>query len=154
MALPVPVYEIAQGKGFDKFVRSFLMKYGRLNVNDQMLIHLLCAKLGGHLRANMQALPLGVGEGTFEEFATELATKFGENESPKRIEAYMELKRLKCSSNITEYCVELEQLSRSAYPESSERELSIIRTGALISQLTERPEYVQLFTLVEQSATE
>ncbi|EYC34955.1 hypothetical protein Y032_1232g3776, partial [Ancylostoma ceylanicum] len=155
MALPdVPVYDQPQGKGFDKFLRSFLMKYGGLNLDDEMLIHLLCSKLGGQPRAVMEALPQDVRDGTFEGFASALMTKFKENESARRMEAYIKLKKLKPSTSITEYCVELEQLSRAAYLESTERELSILRTGELISQLTEWPEYVQLFTVVEQTATE
>ncbi|KIH47666.1 hypothetical protein ANCDUO_22269 [Ancylostoma duodenale] len=63
--------------------------------------------------------------------------EFKENESARRMEAYVKLKKLRASTNITEYCVELEQLSRAAYPESTEKELSILRTGELISQLTE-----------------
>ncbi|VDN31820.1 unnamed protein product [Cylicostephanus goldi] len=39
--------------------------------------------------------------------------------------------------NAQEYCVRLEQLTRAAYPESSEREFSILRTGEVIAQLTE-----------------
>ncbi|KAL6726350.1 hypothetical protein Aduo_008333 [Ancylostoma duodenale] len=155
MALPdVPIYDNAQGKGFDQFLRSFLMKYGGLNLDDEVLIHLLCSKLGGQPHAVMETLPLNVRDGTFEEFTSALMAKFKENESARRMEAYIKLKKLRASSNITEYCVELEQLSRAAYPESTEKELSILRTGELISQLTEWPEYVQLFAVVEQTATE
>lgn len=102
----------------------------------------------------METLPPDVREGTFEGFASALMAKFKENESARRMEAYIKLKKFRPSSNITEYCVELEQLSRTAYPESTERELSILRTGELISQLTEWPEYVQLFAVIEQTDTE
>ncbi|VDO81693.1 unnamed protein product [Heligmosomoides polygyrus] len=47
----------------------------------------------------------------------------------------------------------LEKLSRAAYPELSERGLSTMRTGKLITKLTSWPEYVQLFTEVEQTST-
>ncbi|KAL6743019.1 hypothetical protein Aduo_016106 [Ancylostoma duodenale] len=155
MALPdVPIYDNAQGKGFDQFLRSFLIKYGSMNLDDGVLIHLLCSKLGGQPRAVTETLPLNVRDGTSEEFTFTLMAKFKENESARRMEAYIKLKNLRASTNITEYCVELEQLSRAAYPESTEKELPILRTGELISQLTEWPEYVQLFAVVEQTATE
>ncbi|KIH63692.1 hypothetical protein ANCDUO_06007 [Ancylostoma duodenale] len=110
MALPdVPVYDYAQGKGFDEFLTSFLMKCGSLNLDDVMLIHSLCSKLGGQPRAVMETLPQDVREGTFEGFASALMAKFKENESARRMEAYIKLKKLTPSTNITEYCVELEQ---------------------------------------------
>ncbi|KAL6728915.1 hypothetical protein Aduo_000018 [Ancylostoma duodenale] len=69
MALPdVPIYDNEQGKGFDQFLRSFLIKYGSLNLDDEVFIHLLCSKLGGQPRAVMETLPLNVRDGTFEEF--------------------------------------------------------------------------------------
>ncbi|KAL6723458.1 hypothetical protein Aduo_018465 [Ancylostoma duodenale] len=111
MALPgVRVYDHAQGKGFDKFVRSFLMKYGGLNLDHDMLIHLLCSKLGEQPRAVMETLPQDVRDGTSEGFASALTAKFKENESARRMEAYIKLRKLRPSTNITDYCVELEQL--------------------------------------------
>ncbi|KIH45894.1 hypothetical protein ANCDUO_24056, partial [Ancylostoma duodenale] len=129
VALPdVPGYEDAKGKGFDKFLTSFLMKYGSLNLDDVTLIHLLCSKLGGQPRVVMETLPqdvregtfegfssalmADVREGTFEGFSSALMAKFKENESARRMEAYIKLKKL-TPTNITEYCVDLEQLSRA-----------------------------------------
>ncbi|KHJ97507.1 hypothetical protein OESDEN_02511 [Oesophagostomum dentatum] len=131
MALPdVPVYDNPQDKGFDAFLRSFLMKYGSLNLGDQMLIHLLCTKLGGQPRTVMETLPLDAMNGTFDGFVTVLREKLKQNESARRMEAYVKLKKLRSAGSIFDYCVELEQLSRAAYPESSEKELSILRTDS------------------------
>ncbi|VDO71348.1 unnamed protein product [Heligmosomoides polygyrus] len=48
----------------------------------------------------------------------------------------------------------LEKPSRKAYPDMTERELSTLRSGKLITQLTTWPACVQLFTVLEQAPSE
>ncbi|KAK6054604.1 zinc knuckle [Cooperia oncophora] len=64
------------------------------------------------------------------------------------MKAYL-VKHLKKRGGVTEFCLELERLSREAYPDASEEELSRTRAGELVSQLTDWPEYLQLFTTME-----
>ncbi|KIH42777.1 zinc knuckle, partial [Ancylostoma duodenale] len=70
------------------------------------------------------------------------------------MQAYMELKQLRRKGAVTEYCVKLEHLTRKAYPHLGEDELSITRAGELVSQLVEWPEYLQLYSVMEQSTPE
>ncbi|VDO93779.1 unnamed protein product [Heligmosomoides polygyrus] len=155
MALPdVGIYEDAHGKGFESFLKSFLIKYKELNLPDDVLIYLLCSKLKGYPFTVMQTLPVEIRECSFSEFTAALSVKFKQNDAAKGMEAHVKLKNLKCTESIADYCVELEKLSRTAYPELTEGELSTIRTGELITQLMEWPEYVQMFAIVEQTPSE
>ncbi|VDN23645.1 unnamed protein product [Cylicostephanus goldi] len=79
---------------------------------------------------------MDVREGTFQDFMTAFKVIFNENGSANRMEAYVSLKNLS-SWTISEYCARLEQLTRAAYPESAERELSMLHTGELIAQFPE-----------------
>ncbi|VDO18627.1 unnamed protein product [Heligmosomoides polygyrus] len=133
------IYEDAHGKGFESFLKSFLMKNKGLNLPYDVLIH---------------TLPVEIREGSFSEFTAALSVKFKQNDVAKRMEAHVKLKNLKCTDSIADYCVELEKLSRTAYPELTQGELSTIRTGELITQLMEWPEYAQMFAIVEQTPSE
>ncbi|VDP34799.1 unnamed protein product [Heligmosomoides polygyrus] len=80
-----------------------------------------------------------------------LSAKFKERDSAMRMDAYVKLSSLRLYGTIADCCVELEKLSRTAYPVMTKRELSTLRSGELITQLTAWPEYVQLFTVLEQA---
>ncbi|KAK6058942.1 hypothetical protein COOONC_03464 [Cooperia oncophora] len=134
MALPdVPIFSHPQGKGFETFVTSFHIKYGGLGLQDSMLIHLMCSKLQGYPKSVMETLPRSVREGTYANFIEALRVKLKENDSAQRTEVYIKLKQLrKLLGNRL-----LEELTRRAYQDASEKELSMIRAGELITQLTE-----------------
>ncbi|KAK6042101.1 hypothetical protein COOONC_20394, partial [Cooperia oncophora] len=155
MALPeVPLFSHPQGKGFENFVTSFYMKYGRLGLQDNMLIHLMCSKLQGYPRAVMETLPRNDRESSYANFVEALRAKLKENDVARRTEAYIKLKQLRKRSSVTDYCVELEELTQRVYQDASDKELSMIRAGELITQLTEWKEYIQLFSTLEQSRQE
>ncbi|EYC37386.1 hypothetical protein Y032_0796g2397 [Ancylostoma ceylanicum] len=185
--LEVEMFSDPHGRGFSEFVMRFSMKYGNLGLRDHMLVHLLFSKLDGYPKAVAEALPKHVREGSFEhiiealsskfkenESATQmkaymelkhlrmtkdvtregsfehiieaLSSKFKENESATQMKAYMELKHLRMTKDVTRYCLELESPTRRAYPDASEENSQERESW---SQLTEWPEYLQLFTTME-----
>ncbi|EYC41202.1 hypothetical protein Y032_0577g222, partial [Ancylostoma ceylanicum] len=155
MALPeVEIFKDPQGRGFSKFVTRFGMKYGNLGLRDDMLAHLLFSKLEGYPKAVAEALPKYIREGSFQEILEALRSKFKTNESANQMKAYMEFKHLKMTKDVTRYCLELESLSRKAYPDASEGDLSRTRAGELVSQLTGWLEYLHFFTTMELAPKE
>ncbi|XGW34732.1 hypothetical protein V3C99_018613 [Haemonchus contortus] len=130
------------------------MKYGGLGLQDEMLIHLMCSKLQGYPKAVVETLPRSLKEGSYVNFVEALRAELKENEVAQRTETYIKLKQLRKRSSVTDYCLELEDLTRKVYPDASEKELSMIRASELITQLTEWKEYVQLFNTLEQSKQE
>uniref|UniRef100_A0A7I5E5W1 CCHC-type domain-containing protein n=1 Tax=Haemonchus contortus TaxID=6289 RepID=A0A7I5E5W1_HAECO len=130
------------------------MKYGGLGLQDEMLIHLMCSKLQGYPKAVVETLPRSLKEGSYVNFVEALRAKLKENEVAQRTETYIKLKQFRKRSSVTDYCLELEDLTRKVYIDASEKELSMIRAGELITQLTEWKEYVQLFNTLEQSKQE
>ncbi|EYC13488.1 hypothetical protein Y032_0043g741 [Ancylostoma ceylanicum] len=155
MALPeVEIFKDPQGRGFSEFVTRFDMKYGNLGLRDDMLAHLLFSKLEGYPKAVAEALPKYIREGSFQEILEALRSKFKTNESANQMKAYMEFKHLKMTKDVTRYCLELESLTRKAYPVASEEDLSRTRAGELVSQLTGWPEYLHFFTTMELAPKE
>ncbi|KAK6036711.1 zinc knuckle [Cooperia oncophora] len=127
----------------------FTMKYQSLGLRNDLLTQLLLSKLQGYPKAVAKSLPKLVREGNFESLVEALRAKLAVDNSAMQMKAYLDLKHLKKRGGVTEFCLELERLSREAYPDASEEELSRTRAGELVSQLTDWPEYLQLFTTME-----
>ncbi|KAK6017922.1 zinc knuckle, partial [Ostertagia ostertagi] len=135
LTLPdVNTYNDPNGREFGDFLAQFRLKYQGLRLDDDMLVHLLLSKLDGFLSVR--------GRGATQD-------KFKENESSTQMNAYMKLKTLRMEGDVTSYCVELEKLTQRAYPEASEQELSRTRASELVAQLSNWPEYLQLYTTME-----
>ncbi|KAK6009174.1 integrase core domain protein [Ostertagia ostertagi] len=150
MALPeVEIFDDPQGRKFNDFILRFTMKYSNLGLRNDLLNHLLLTKLEGYPKAVAKTLPKHIREGNFDVLVEALRAKFEVNDSAMQMKAYLDLKRLRKTGDVTRYCLELERLSREAYPDASEEELSRTRAGELVSQLTDWPEYLQLYTTME-----
>ncbi|KAK6034557.1 hypothetical protein COOONC_27937 [Cooperia oncophora] len=141
MALPeVKVYSDPQREGFDQFIMRFTMKYRSLGLRNDLLNQLLLSKLQGYPKRLVR-------EGNSESLVEALRAKLAVDNSAMQMKAYLDLKHLKKHGGVTEFCLELERMSREAYPDASEEELSRTRAGELVSQLTDWPEYLQLFAV-------
>ncbi|VDO73496.1 unnamed protein product [Haemonchus placei] len=137
MALPGPtLFSHPQRKGFEHFIYSFHMKYGGLGLQDEMLIHLMCLKQQEYAK----------------DFVEALRAKLKENEFAQRTETYVKLNQLRKRSLVTDCCLKLEDFTHQVHIDASEKESSSIR--ALVTQLIEWKEYVQLFSTLELSKQE
>ncbi|KAK6050755.1 zinc knuckle [Cooperia oncophora] len=96
--------------------------------------------------------PRSVKQAGFKAIVEALCDKFKENESSAQLNAYMKLKTLRKEGDVTSYCVELEKITQRAYPGASEEELSRTRASELVAQLSDWPEYLQLYTAMERNA--
>ncbi|KAK6024927.1 hypothetical protein OSTOST_09187 [Ostertagia ostertagi] len=117
----------AEDQGLDPIRRRRGVK-----AQDELLNHLLLSKLDGYPKAVAKALPKHIREGNFDGLVDALRSKFEVNSSSIQMKAYMDLKRLRRSGDVTRYCLELERLTREAYPDASEEELSRTRAGELL----------------------
>ncbi|KAK6059773.1 hypothetical protein COOONC_02577 [Cooperia oncophora] len=155
LTLPdVSVYDDPNGKDFGDFLAQFKLKYQGLALDNDMLVHLLFSKLDGFPRSVADALPRSVKQAGFKAIVEALRDKFKENESSAQLNAYMKLKTLRKEGDVTSYCVELEKITQRAYPGASEEELSRTRASELVAQLSDWPEYLQLYTAMEVAPKE
>ncbi|EYB89989.1 hypothetical protein Y032_0224g2693 [Ancylostoma ceylanicum] len=125
------------------------MKYANLGLENDILVPLCLTKLEGYPKAVAEALPQRVTIGEFQYVLETQSAKFKENGSANQMKAYMDSKHLKMTKDVITYCLELEDLTRKAYPEATEEELSRTRGGKLVSQLINWPEYLQFCTTME-----
>ncbi|KAK6028235.1 hypothetical protein OSTOST_05720 [Ostertagia ostertagi] len=110
IALPeVEVYKDPEGRSFEDFIMRFSMKYQNLRLQDELLNHLLLSKLDGYPKAVAKALPKHIREGNFDDLVDALRSKFEVNSSSIQMKAYMDLKRLRRSGDVTRYCLDSHQ---------------------------------------------
>ncbi|VDL76170.1 unnamed protein product [Nippostrongylus brasiliensis] len=153
MALP----EVQSFSGRDKdysFENSrdcFELKYPKDYWTDKERCALFKAKLTGRAKAQYEALPRVKREAGYAVLVKALREACQAESRNRKIVALSELKRLRKEEGqlVMDFCVELERLTRKAYPELDERALSVVRADHLYDQLSPWDESCQLQAVLE-----
>ncbi|WKX98818.1 hypothetical protein Q1695_014030 [Nippostrongylus brasiliensis] len=139
IALPdvKPYSGTEKGYSFQTFVEAFELKYPVSSWADTELCALLRAKLVGKARSQYEALPRSERRGSYEVLKRALARECRAEERTNKVLALGQLRHLRKaeSQSIAEFCVELERLTRQAYPELDEKALATERAHLLYEQL-------------------
>ncbi|VDL76480.1 unnamed protein product, partial [Nippostrongylus brasiliensis] len=139
IALPdvKPYSGTEKGYSFQTFVEAFELKYPVSSWADTELCALFRAKLVGKARSQYEALPRSERRGSYEVLKRALARECRAEERTNKVLALGQLRHLRKaeSQSIAEFCVELERLTRQAYPELDEKALATERAHLLYEQL-------------------
>ncbi|KAK6013854.1 zinc knuckle, partial [Ostertagia ostertagi] len=135
---------------FENFVEAFELKYPGQFWEDKERCALFKSKLTGKARAQYEALAKGKKR-NFHTLVNAMKEMCKEETRNKKIIALGELKRLQKpeTQSVGDFCVELERLTRRAYPELEERTLSVIRADYLYDQLSHWDESCHLQEAME-----
>ncbi|KHJ98572.1 zinc knuckle [Oesophagostomum dentatum] len=154
--IALPDVRVFSGKDkdytWDNFKEAFSLKYPTNSWSDRELRALLKSKLTERAKAQFEALPDRVRYGSYEGIIAALSKANKAEAQTNRVIALSRLKRLRKADtqSVAEYCVELERLSASAYPELDEGALAITRAQQLYEQLVNWPESYHLLEAMEK----
>ncbi|VDO66247.1 unnamed protein product [Heligmosomoides polygyrus] len=137
---------------WESFMEAFYLKYPRQNWSEGELKTLLKAKLSDKAKAQYEALPREVRRGSFDQIITAMNAAYKADAQTRRVIALGKLRRLRKAEaqSVAEFCIELERLSASAYPELDELSLSTTRAQQLYEQLVHWPESYHLLEAMEK----
>ncbi|KAK6053331.1 zinc knuckle, partial [Cooperia oncophora] len=115
--------------GFVRFLEDFQLKYPRTNWTDAELCTLFRSKLVGKARTLYEALPSYEKDGGYDALIEAMMRECKAEQRTIKVVALGRLKRLKKrdGQTVSDFCVELEQLTRQAYPELDEYTLAVER---------------------------
>ncbi|KAL6730445.1 hypothetical protein Aduo_001422 [Ancylostoma duodenale] len=137
---------------WENFIEAFSLKYPTHSWSGAELKALLKSKLSDKAKAQYDALPTAVKQGSFEGVVAALANSNKIEARTSRIIALGKLRQLRKTDaqSVAEYCVELERWSSRAYPELDERALATARAQQLYEQLVDWPESYHLLEAMER----
>ncbi|KAK6031026.1 zinc knuckle [Ostertagia ostertagi] len=135
---------------FEHFVEAFELKYPGQYWEDKERCALFRSKLAGKARAQFEALAKAKKR-NFYTLVNAMKEVCREESRNKKVVALGELKRLRKpeTQSVGDFCVELERLTRRAYPELGEDTLSIIRADHLYDQISHWDESCHLQEALE-----
>ncbi|VDL77857.1 unnamed protein product [Nippostrongylus brasiliensis] len=109
------------------------------------------ARLTGKAKAQYEALPEVTKEAGYSVLMKAMEEACKSESRNKKIVALSELKQLQKreAQSVVDFCVELERLTRKAYPELEEQALSVVRADQLYDQLAYWDESCQLQEILE-----
>ncbi|KAK6059634.1 hypothetical protein COOONC_02733 [Cooperia oncophora] len=142
--------------GFVRFLEDFQLKYPRTNWTDAELCTLFRSKLVGKARTLYEALPSYEKDGGYDALIEAMMRECKAEQRTIKVVALGRLKRLKKrdGQTVSDFCVELEQLTRQAYPELDEYTLAVERAHLLYDQLSHwRDSYYLLEALESEEDT-
>ncbi|EYC34920.1 hypothetical protein Y032_1273g3795, partial [Ancylostoma ceylanicum] len=122
---------------FKNFLDAFELKYPRESWADSELCALFRSKLVGKAKSQYESLPKHERKGGYQVLVEAMKRECKAEQRTNKVVALGELKRLRKmeGQSVSEFCVELERLTRQAYPELDERALQTERAQILYDQL-------------------
>ncbi|RCN25915.1 zinc knuckle, partial [Ancylostoma caninum] len=122
---------------FKNFLDAFELKYPRESWADLELCALFRSKLVGKAKSQYESLPKHERKGGYQVLVEAMKRECRAEQRTNKVVALGELKRLRKMErqSVSEFCVELERLTRQAYPELDERALQTERAQILYDQL-------------------
>ncbi|RCN47467.1 hypothetical protein ANCCAN_06498 [Ancylostoma caninum] len=153
VALPdvLPYSGMDKDYSFESFRKAFELKYPEEHWTDKERCALFKAKLTGKARTQYEALPREKRRGTYNVLTSAMKEMCKTESRNRKVVALSELRRLQKqeSQAVVDFCVELERLTRRAYPELDEEALSVIRADQLYEQLSHWDESCHLQEALE-----
>ncbi|VDO35329.1 unnamed protein product, partial [Heligmosomoides polygyrus] len=126
-----------KGYSFRSFREAFELKYPRSSWGDGELCALFRSKLVGRALSRYEALSREVREADYATLVNAMEKACRAERFTEKVLALGELKKLVKTEGqtVAEFCVELERLTRRAYPEMDETALATERAHLLYEQI-------------------